>query len=99
MFETAFIQEHGNGRLMLENQLVRDYCLKLGIEIRLYTIKRIRRRELPLTSRSFICGDMDCMHGAMKQLNIPIPAPRDEWPCVSSPSGPRSQRRSQFSGA
>jgi hypothetical protein len=75
MFETVFIQEQGNGRLLLESQLVRDYCLKQGIETRLYTIKRIHRRQLPLTSRSFICGDMDCMHGAMKQLNIPIPAP------------------------
>jgi len=75
MFETAFIQEQGNGQLMLESQLVRDYCLKQGIEVRLYTIKRIHRRELPLTTRSFICGDMDCMHGAMKQLNIPLPTP------------------------
>src|SRR5262245_38936280 len=74
MFETAFIQEQGNGRLLLESQLVRDYCLKQGIDTRLYTIKRIQRRQLPLTIRSFVCGDMDCMHGAMKQLGIPIPA-------------------------
>lgn len=74
MFEAAFIQEQGNGRLLLESQLVRDYCLKRGIDTQLYTIKRIQRRQLPLTTRSFICGDMDCMHGAMRQLNIPIPA-------------------------
>ena len=75
MFETAFIQEQGSGRLMHESELVRDYCLKQGIEIRLYTFKRIRRRELPLSIGSFVCGDMDSMHGAMRQLNIPIPAP------------------------
>jgi hypothetical protein len=75
MFETAFIQEQGNGRLRLESQLVRDYCRQQGIETQLYTVKLIRRRQLPLTRRSFVCGDMDCMHGAMKQLNIPIPAP------------------------
>jgi ATP-grasp domain, R2K clade family 2 len=75
MFDVAFIQEQGNGRLTLESQLVRDYCLKHGIQTQLYTIKRIQRRQLALTTRSFICGDMDCMHGAMRQLNIPIPAP------------------------
>jgi ATP-grasp domain, R2K clade family 2 len=75
MFETAFIQEQGNGRLPHESQLVRECCLTRGIPIQLYTIKRIQRRQLPLTTRSFICGDMDCMHGAMKQLGIPIPPP------------------------
>ena len=75
MFETAFIHEQGNGRLPHESKLVRECCLAGGIPIQLYTIKRIQRRQLPLTPRSFICGDMDCMHGAMKQLGIPIPAP------------------------
>src|SRR5262245_33850963 len=75
MFDTAFIQEQGNGRLGLESHLVHDYCLKHSIHIQLYTIKRIQRRQLPLTIRSFVCGDMDCMHGALRQLNIPIPAP------------------------
>jgi len=75
MFETAFIQEQGNGRLPHESRLVRECCLTGGIPIQLYTIKRIHRRQLPLTLRSFICGDMDCMHGAMKQLGIPIPPP------------------------
>jgi hypothetical protein len=73
MFEIAFIQEQGNGRLPHESQLVRECCLARGIPIALYTIKRIQRRQLPLTLESFICGDMDCMHGAMKQLGIQIP--------------------------
>ena len=75
MFETAFIQEDGNGRLALESQLVFDHCVAHGVSTQLYTIKRILRRQLPLTTRSFICGDIDCMHGAMRQLKIPIPAP------------------------
>jgi hypothetical protein len=75
LFETAFIQEQGNGRLGHESRLILDYCLQQGIATQLYTIKRIQRRQLPLTARSFVCGDMDCMHGAMKQLKIPIPAP------------------------
>ena len=32
MFETAFIQEQGNGQLLVECKLVRDYCLKQGIK-------------------------------------------------------------------
>jgi hypothetical protein len=73
MFETAFIQEEGNGRLMPEARLVRDHCVTMGMPVQLYTPKRIHRRQLALTGRSFIFGDMDCMHGAMRQLNIPIP--------------------------
>lgn len=74
MFEAAFIQEKGQGRFMPEAQLVHDHCVQRGIPITLYTPKRIDRRQLPLTNRSFIFGDMDCMHGAMRQLKIPIPA-------------------------
>lgn len=73
MFDTAFIQEKGQGRLMPEAQLVHDHCVRLGIPITLYTPKRIDRRQLPLTHRTFLFGDMDCMHGAMRQLKIPIP--------------------------
>ena len=73
--EEAFIQECGNGRLGHESQLVHDYCLLQSIPVRCYTRKHIQRRELPLTSRTFVCGDVDCMHGAFKQLNIPVPAP------------------------
>lgn len=76
MFESAFIQENGNGRLMPEAQLVREHCAKIGLPFQLYTPKRIARRQLPLTPRTFIFGDMDCMHGAMGQLKIPIPEAR-----------------------
>jgi hypothetical protein len=73
MFETAFIQEEGHGRLMLEARLAREHCVRLGLPVHLYTPKRMHRRQLPLNNRSFIFGDMDCMHGAMRQLRIPIP--------------------------
>lgn len=73
MFDVAFIQEKGNGRLMPESELVRDYCAQIGLPIELYTPKRIHRRQLPFTRRCFVFGDMDCMHGAMRQLKIPIP--------------------------
>ena len=48
-----------------------------GTPVVLYTLKRIHRRELPLSSDTFIAGDMDAMHGAMHQLGIDIPAPND----------------------
>ncbi len=48
-----------------------------GVPVELYTIKRIERRNLPLSRETFIAGDMDAMHGAMKQLEISIPAPND----------------------
>lgn len=73
MFEIAFIQERGNGRLMPESALVRDHCLRINLPFELYTPKRIQRRQLPLTPRSFVFGDMDAMHGAMRQLGIPVP--------------------------
>jgi hypothetical protein len=60
---------------MLESELVRDHCVHVGIPVQLYTLKRIHRRQLALTRRSFVFGDMDCTHGAMRQLQIPIPDP------------------------
>jgi len=48
-----------------------------GIPVSLFTIKRIERRQLPLSAETFIAGGMDAMHGAMRQLKIEIPAPND----------------------
>lgn len=73
VFESALIQEIGNGRLMPEARLVREHCINSGVPFELYTPKRIARRQLPLTTNTFVFGDMDCMHGAMRQLKIPIP--------------------------
>lgn len=73
VFEIAFIQEQGNGRLTHESRLVRDHCVRIGMPVELYTSKRINRRQLPLDRQSFIFGDIDSMRGAMKQLNIPVP--------------------------
>ncbi|WP_194820044.1 ATP-grasp domain-containing protein [Nocardia sp. XZ_19_385] len=47
--------------------------------MRYYSIKRIHRRQLPLGPDTFIAGDMDAMHGAMRQLGIPVPEP-DDYP-------------------
>ncbi|WP_155914679.1 hypothetical protein [Asticcacaulis sp. AC460] len=56
MFDIAFIQEKSNGRLAHENALVYEHCLRIGQPFELFTPKRLLRRQLPLTRRSFVCG-------------------------------------------
>ncbi|MEM8641728.1 MAG: ATP-grasp domain-containing protein [Cyanobacteria bacterium P01_G01_bin.54] len=77
MISHAFVQEQGNGRLGDEEQLVVAELQAQGIPITLYTEKRIRRRQLSLTSQSLVVGDMPCVLGALKQLGISEPAPND----------------------
>lgn len=73
MFELAYIQEEGNGQLAQESRLVREHCQDIGLPVKLYLPKHISRRNLPLGRATFICGDVDCLHGAMRQLKIPVP--------------------------
>jgi hypothetical protein len=84
MFRRAFIQQLGNNRLRVEEQLIMDECQRLGIETCLYLAKQIQRRQIPLDRDSFICGDMDAMHGAMKMLGIEPPVV-DDFPLALEP--------------
>ena len=84
MFTRAFLEEMGNGKLRHEEQLLRGEFERRGIPVSLYTAKRIQRRQLPLSCDTFIAGDMDAMHGAMRQLKIEIPVPND-YPRSLSP--------------
>src|SRR5580765_4325706 len=77
MFTAAFLEESGNGKLRHEEQLLRTELARRGIPISLYTSKRIQRRQLPLSAKTFIAGDMDAMDGAMRQLKIEVRAPND----------------------
>lgn len=77
MFERAFLQESGNGKLGHEEQLLLEELVRRGIPGSLFTMKRIERRQLPLGPETFIAGDVDVMHGAMRQLKIEVPAPND----------------------
>jgi hypothetical protein len=77
MFTKAFLEEAGNGKLRHEEELLRAELQGRGIPVTLYTAKRIQRRQLPLSAETFIAGDMDAMHGAMRQLKIEIPPPND----------------------
>lgn len=71
------MEETGNGKLRHEERLLRAELERRGIPVTLYTSKRIHRRQLPLTPETFVAGDMDAMHGAMRQLKIEVPAPND----------------------
>lgn len=76
MFNTAFVEER-QGELEFEERLVCQVLEQRGIPAQAYTRKRIDRRDLPLDEHSFIMGATPSMHGAMKQLGIPIPLPND----------------------
>jgi hypothetical protein len=76
-FRLAYLEETGSGRLRVEETLVRSEFERRGIDVVLYTKKRILRRQLPLTRDDFLMGDIDAMDGAMKQLGIEPPAPDD----------------------
>lgn len=77
MFSIAFLQELGNGRLRHEEAMLKAEFERRGVSVVLYTLKQIHRRNLPLSNHTFIAGDIDAMHGAMQQLNIPTPIPND----------------------
>ena len=81
MLTHAFLQEKGAGQLGWEEQLVRSALETRGLPVTLFHLKRIQRRQLPLTDQSFIVGDMDAMHGAMHQLRI-IPPASDDYPAA-----------------
>lgn len=82
MFSSAFLQHAGRGSLRHEEQLLKAEFEMLGVPVTFYTIKSIHRRNLPLSARTFIAGDMDAMHGAMAQLEIEVPSPKDYPLCL-----------------
>ncbi|MFE3229059.1 ATP-grasp domain-containing protein [Nocardia sp. NPDC059228] len=79
MITTAFLQYSGKGPMRHEESLLEAGLRQRGIPVCYYTIKRIHRRQLPLGANTFIAGDMDAMHGAMRQLHITVPEP-DDYP-------------------
>ncbi len=78
-FTTAFVQYAGSGPMRHEETLLVQVLERLEIPVRHYSLNRVRRGQLPLGPGTFIAGDVDAMHGAMRQLQIPIPAP-DDYP-------------------
>src|SRR5687768_17327167 len=76
-FRAAFLERQGSGPLRFEERIVDEVLKRRGIPTTLYSQKQIARRSLPLGDDTFIMGAMPAMHGAMKQLGIPVPAPND----------------------
>jgi ATP-grasp domain, R2K clade family 2 len=79
MIIRAFIQQQDNRKLRHEEQLVVQELGQRGIPIFFYTVKQIRRQQLPLDRHSLVVGDLDCIKGALHQLDIPLP-PLNEYP-------------------
>lgn len=79
MIRVAYIERQGRKGLGPEQALVQAEMMRRGIPIVLFTPKEIDRRSLPLDLASFVVGGTAIMHGAMKQLGIPIPEP-DDYP-------------------
>ncbi len=84
MFEHFYIQEQGTKQFCHEASLISNELLACGYEIKTYTLKRIRRRQLPLNQYSFVFGDWFCMAGVLKQLKIPY-QPFDNYPSSLAP--------------
>ncbi len=68
----AFIQKTGRG-LDIEEELLVRFFEKKSIPYSLYTKKDIQRRRLPLSRETLVAGDLDSVHGALRQLEIPPP--------------------------
>lgn len=82
MFTIAYLQYAGRGPLRHEEALLTAGLERLGIPVRHYTIKRVHRRQLPLGPDTFLAGDMDAVHGALRQLGVAIPVPDDYPDCL-----------------
>lgn len=76
-FRTAYLERCGEGVDGLEERIVEEEVRRRGIETAWYTQKQIDRWVLPLGDETFVMGSIPAMHGAMKQLGIPIPPPND----------------------
>jgi len=79
MFERAFVEEKGNGRLCHESALVVESLERKGIPVELFTPKMINRRALPLTMDTFVAGTIPSVLGALKQLGADTEPP-DDYP-------------------
>ena len=75
----AFVEEQGNGRLCHESSLVARSLRNRGVEVELFTPKKIARRALPLAADTFVAGTIPVVQGALKQLGIEVPSP-DDYP-------------------
>lgn len=74
---TAFLQEKGNGRLDPEMLPLDRELRRRGVPVRLFTAKRIERRQLALAPDTLVAGYVPAVLGALNQLGVPAPEPND----------------------
>ncbi len=73
MITRAYLAQRESGQYGHEERLVAAVLEARGLPYKPYTLKRIHRRQLPLRPDTLVVGDMDCVHGALKQLGIELP--------------------------
>ena len=79
----AFLQEKGNGRLGVEESDLYRILRLRGIEVELFTEKRIRRRQLDLARDVLVAGSIPVVLGALRQLGVEPPEPNDYPRCLA----------------
>lgn len=84
MFQRAFLQQTGRGKLGHEESLLHAECQRRNIAVKLFAAKLMQRRQVPLDSRTFVAGDGDVMSMALKMLHLP-PRTLDDYPeCLTA---------------
>lgn len=68
----AFIQKQGR-ELQLEEKIVANELEARGVPITYFTRKNIQRRNLGLNETTLVVGEVNCVYGAIKQLNKVVP--------------------------
>jgi hypothetical protein len=79
MFQRAYIQQSGNGKLGHEENLVHTECLRRNIPVTLFAPKLMQRRQVPLGAETFLAGDGHVTSTALKILNLD-PRTLDDYP-------------------
>ncbi len=83
MIERAWLAQQSSGRLAREEKLVAEEVTRRGIPFECSSIKKLRRRQVPLSPQTLVVGDIDCLHIALQQLEVPIPK-GESYPSVLS---------------
>lgn len=82
MINQAFIHEYGSGRLEPEHLAVKQELESRKIPVQLFTSKKLNRRQLPLTPKSLVVGEIPIVHKALKYLGIENLAPNSYPTCL-----------------
>lgn len=79
MFQRAYIQQTGQGKLGHEESLLHAECLRRNIAVKLFPAKLMQRRQVPLDPQTFVAGNGDVMGIALKMLKLD-PRTLDDYP-------------------